>query len=136
MREILFRGKSTGDLNKWIYGYYHFDKSVNRHYICDENSLIRYDVIAETVGQFTGKLDTDNTKIFEGDIVHGKESGYDGIRIKGWDGTRTGNVILDSLGAWAYAINGQSHQMLAYLQKPIVKGNIYENTELINNPKN
>lgn len=58
-REIIFRGKSTGDLGTWIYGYYLFDKVLNQHFICDKDSLIRYEVISETVGQFTGRKDRD-----------------------------------------------------------------------------
>ncbi len=30
-RVIKFRGKSMGYLSTWIYGYYHFDKELNKH---------------------------------------------------------------------------------------------------------
>ncbi len=69
MRENLFRGKSVGDLAPWIYGYYHFDKSLNAHYICDKDSLYRYEVISETVGQLTPFTDKNDKEIWEGDTI-------------------------------------------------------------------
>ena len=78
MRQILFRGKDV-KTKQWRYGYLQF------HYVQgrDSNGLVfvgisrifdqennqAYDVITDTVGQFTGELDSDGKRIFEGDKV-------------------------------------------------------------------
>lgn len=73
MREILFRGKDINS-GEWQFGYYSkcFLLSLQgdspKHSIICECGLVS-PVVSETIGQFTGLLDENNTKIFEGDIV-------------------------------------------------------------------
>ena len=66
-REILFRGKRI-DNGEWVEGNYIFE-DFDRVGIHQIGTIIQCFVIPETVGQFTGLLDKNDKKIFEGDIV-------------------------------------------------------------------
>ena len=78
MREILFRGKRK-DNGEWVEGAYHTNQAGNAAFILipaivsyhpnrEEIIVVGYEVIPSTVGQFTGLLDKNKKKIFEGDV--------------------------------------------------------------------
>lgn len=70
-REILFRAK-TKATNEWTYG--HFAKQYDVAQIYSGN---RHECVYEdTLCQYTGLTDKNDTKIFEGDILQGNEYPY------------------------------------------------------------
>ena len=132
-REILFRGKRVSNGN-WIEGYFVL-LAINeglKHAIytgTDEGRFILFEVIPDTVGQFTGLCDKNGNKIFEGDIV----------RFYDKDWTANGIATVDfEKGRWT--INGHYTTKLSSIVwldlyrtgfEYEVIDNIYDNPELL-----
>lgn len=75
MKEILFRGKRV-DNGEWVYGNYEYYHKPEKHIISDIYNKITKGVSPETIGQFIGLTDKNDTRIFEGDIVKFKDTSF------------------------------------------------------------
>lgn len=145
MREILFNGKRK-DNGEWVEGHLFWYEDgrariIPRHtdifcYENDENTIqtLAYEVIPETVGQYTGLTDKNGKKIFEGDIVK---------VCRGKD-IEKGIVYYDErIGTYAVLYNDENINLFfdiftskdpnVYIE---IIGNIYDNPELLKETDN
>lgn len=116
MREILFRGKRI-DGGEWVYG--DFQLSSLQCFIIERGTGIKYKVVPEMVGQYTGLTDKNDKKIFEGDIV---EYRYEFGEIAYSDGEAMFIIEFDT---WYTDFD---HLYSIRLE---VIGNIHDNSELL-----
>lgn len=127
MREIKFRGKSleTGqwvygslvqeDGKAWIVGGINIEDAGD---VFDFYATEWYEVIPETVGQYTSLKDMDREEIFEGAI--------------GWDedGEVHGKIVFDE-GGFLFEWENMSDDLFECCGDIVIVGNIYDNPELL-----
>lgn len=125
-REILFRGKRI-DNGEWVEGYLLqiSESSLIFNFSEEDGQLFHnlYELESETVCQYTGLVDKNGMKIFEGDILKGNNDGT----------TETGDVSFEE-GAWNVIGDIQEHLYSLgdfYNYTFEVIGNIFDNPELI-----
>ena len=116
MREIFFRGKRV-DNGKWVEGNYSIDVS-GRADILPIDNLVFFEVIPETVGQFTGLTDKNGNRIFEGDIVKHEGKIYE-------------MKYLEKYARFAPTNKSTVFMVCAFNHLEVV-GNIHDNPELLN----
>lgn len=122
MRPIKFRGKSL-ESGEWVYGYYtKSPKGVV--YITPFKVGAPIKVDPETVGQWTGLLDSEGYKVYEGDII---ESGEFRAAVKYFGDEDY--PAFDVAGDFVDSVNGLSY--LKAVSSFEVIGNIYDDPELL-----
>lgn len=134
MREILFRGK-TKESGEWVQGYFVYAKSDFDSEECREADIIPHDTdrvykgeynivfpcIPKTIGQFTGLLDKNSNKIFEGDIVKDIVGRMKAVEF--YNGRYYPFISFPEYTCW----NTDEVEVI---------GNIYDNPELLRTPQN
>ena len=121
MREILFRGKDKFD-GEWCVGSLSHDTKYGNCFIdVSVHQGIADEVIPETVGQYTGLTDKNDTKIFEGDIIRDEDGD---IMVVKWLKTSAAFVLEPKPFASIYFYGTLSSRIE-------VIGNIHDNPELL-----
>lgn len=132
MRDILFRGKRT-DTGEWVYGslvYWPGDDEIGTIVVVeskDEAGFIfgeHIEVYLNTVGQYTGLVDKNGTKIFEGDILDLPRwyVAYSGDLHEGLGMNAGWYHVRDNFESWGELECVEWHEIL---------GNIHDNPELL-----
>ena len=143
MREILFRGKQTinGD---WVKGNLFIPcKPDTPTQILVGTNIYRvpYDVIPETVGQYTGLTDRNGKPIFEGDIIksgsyeflvsHGKCGGCANTDHYGYIGFHLEPANEETKFHMGHGLRDDIYYYTGYYAEAEVMGNIHDNPELL-----
>lgn len=138
MREILFRGKTKK--NKWIEGNLIYGQDgVSYISAINESPIYKnidywyidtptFEVISETIGQFTGLLDKNSNKIFEGDILKLYDPYADVWSVNG------AKVVFSYkyAGGWVLESTELKHLNIGTRTQHVeIIGNIHDNPELL-----
>lgn len=134
-RVVKFRGKvvnhdpMTNPENGWVEGYYlqDLDNREVKHYIF--NCPCRWEVVPESVGQFTGLHDKNGNEIYEGDVI----TQY--LVLPNYRNARRGQVLFDKLWCFVLLSKGRLYHLFGDGLTQEVQGNIHDNPNLLTNGK-
>lgn len=124
MRQILFRGKDHSAT--WRYGSY-IENAFGSFIIkCLDNAYVSksYKVDQKSLGEYVGLTDKNGVKIFEGDILQLYDSEDECFGFVKYDGDLT---------SWVVTIENTDYILGDYFYKQniVVVGNVYDNSELL-----
>ncbi len=135
MRTIKFRAKGKHN-NKWYYGFI-WKATENTWFIREENNnsgTPDFEIIFETIGQFTGKKDKDGKEIFEGDIFKDNVGGEDYLIVIYYE-DRFGLLSNNCREAHnGMPLDFALHKFLEHTGKEVI-GNTQDNPELLEKAK-
>ena len=121
MREILFRGKMESK-DGWIQGDLNTNYAPMHYFIRDKDGT-HFEVIPETVGQFTGLNDKNGVKIFEGDIIQTDDPDEEPAKVFYDERETEFAVIIDNC---YYGLGSNFNET-----DVVVVGNAYDNPDLL-----
>ena len=140
MREIKFRAKRT-DNGAWVYGDLQHVQRINTKEQAEQSGrhsepavrIANYDVDEETIGQYTGLYDENESEIYEGDIVDFTfhYTGHCGDYAVKCDTIGKGVVQWDQGGFVLKVIDNDFEDTGQYVSNVSIIGNIYDNKELL-----
>ena len=148
MREIIFKAKRKNN-GKWVEGYLFgngFDGEEKKYFVggliiekyngtaCDEWDITGIDfceIDPETICQFTGLCDKNGNKIWENDILKTWDDQYAQVKFGLYN---TGFASGDYNQGFYAAFSEDSyyrHELGYWCKESYVKGNIFDNKELL-----
>lgn len=130
MRTIKFRGKDKRS-GEWFYGNLYDKDNRGRTHICTTQRG-SFDVIPETVGQFTGLYDKEKNEIYEGDILVWGENGCKSQPMVVI--FKHGSFGYTYIEDWFHSFAGNTNFTFNPLNTDVrfeIVGNIHDNPELL-----